>query len=407
MTAFNGRSITYDAIGNPLTYYNGTDYTMTWEQGRRLSALHTDGKTVSYRYDSEGKRTGKTADTGQTEYIYAGGQLVSILGTNPDYRIDLIYDESGVQSCIYTAGTAAPVTYYLIKNAQGDVMQLRDEADTIVANYAYDAFGRLLSVTDIDGKAISDQTSFAHRNPLRYRGYLYDSETGFYYLSSRYYDPKIRRFINADSQLNLREGVVGYNLFAYCNNNPIIFCDKTGTDAVVLYDNSFPTHLGIMLQNDCGTWYHFYWGTSKKYYLASICQWVPVYPWCLEYEGDITLTSINAAKQYKGNYSAMKYISGDFSASQQEAMALVNQYASDENQTAYNLWLENCSQMSMKLLSYGEKRYKDIFSVASEKLLPHGAYQYVLKNITYSKGGRNIARQAARSYSLLREGTDL
>ena len=187
LTAFNGRSITYDAIGNPLTYYNGTDYTMTWEQGRRLTALRAGGKTVSYRYDSEGKRTGKTVGTGQTEYIYAGGQLVSILGTNPDYRIDLIYDESGVQSCIYTAGTAAPVTYYLIKNAQGDVMQLRDEADTIVANYAYDAFGRLLSVTDIDGKAISDQTSFAHRNPLRYRGYLYDSETGFYYLSSRYY----------------------------------------------------------------------------------------------------------------------------------------------------------------------------------------------------------------------------
>ena len=160
---------------------------MTWEQGRRLSALRAGEKTVGYRYDSEGKRTGKTVGTGQTEYIYAGGQLVSILGTNPDYRIDLIYDESGVQSCIYTAGTAAPVTYYLIKNAQGDVMQLRDEADTIVANYAYDAFGRLLSVTDIDGKAISDQTSFAHRNPLRYRGYLYDSETGFYYLSSRYY----------------------------------------------------------------------------------------------------------------------------------------------------------------------------------------------------------------------------
>ena len=228
LTAFNGRSITYDAIGNPLTYYNGTDYTMTWEQGRRLSALHTGEKTVDYRYDSEGKRTGKTVGTGQTEYIYAGGQLVSILGTNPDYRIDLIYDESGVQSCIYTAGTAAPVTYYLIKNAQGDVMQLRDEADTIVANYAYDAFGRLLSVTDIDGKAISDQTSFAHRNPLRYRGYLYDSETGFYYLSSRYYDPKIRRFINADAYVSTGQGVSGYNMFVYCGNNPVNNADATG-----------------------------------------------------------------------------------------------------------------------------------------------------------------------------------
>ena len=244
LTAFNGRSITYDAIGNPLTYYNGTDYTMTWEQGRRLSALHTGEKTVGYRYDSEGKRTGKTVGTGQTEYIYAGGQLVSILGTNPDYRIDLIYDESGVQSCIYTAGTAAPVTYYLIKNAQGDVMQLRDEADTIVANYAYDAFGRLLSVTDIDGKAISDQTSFAHRNPLRYRGYLYDSETGFYYLSSRYYDPKIRRFINADSQLNLRDGVLGFNVFAYCLNNPPAYADENGTIPTPKYDTFVDNNTG-------------------------------------------------------------------------------------------------------------------------------------------------------------------
>ena len=217
---------------------------MTWEQGRRLSALHTGEKTVGYRYDSEGKRTGKTVGTGQTEYIYAGGQLVSILGTNPDYRIDLIYDESGVQSCIYTAGTAAPVTYYLIKNAQGDVMQLRDEADTIVANYAYDAFGRLLSVTDIDGKAISDQTSFAHRNPLRYRGYLYDSETGFYYLSSRYYDPKIRRFINADSRLNLRDGVLGFNVFAYCLNNPLAYADENGTIPTPKFGSYVDTNTG-------------------------------------------------------------------------------------------------------------------------------------------------------------------
>lgn len=93
--------------------------------------------------------------------------------------------------------------------------------------YAYDAFGRLLSITDIDGKAISDQTSFAHRNPLRYRGYLYDSETGFYYLGSRYYDPKIRRFINADNNLSTAS-ICGYNLFAYCGNNPVNRTDATG-----------------------------------------------------------------------------------------------------------------------------------------------------------------------------------
>ena len=109
LTAFNGRSITYDAIGNPLTYYNGTDYTMTWEQGRRLSALHTGGKTVSYRYDSAGKRTGKTVGTGQTEYIYAGGKLFwytapSILSTNVSGNMELF-----LSNVIAVCGKTTPV----------------------------------------------------------------------------------------------------------------------------------------------------------------------------------------------------------------------------------------------------------------------------------------------------------
>ena len=110
LTAFNGRSITYDAIGNPLTYYNGTDYTMTWEQGRRLSALRAGGKTVSYRYDSAGKRTGKTVGTGQTEYIYAGGKLFwytapSILSTNVSGNMELF-----LSNVIAVCGKTTPVT---------------------------------------------------------------------------------------------------------------------------------------------------------------------------------------------------------------------------------------------------------------------------------------------------------
>ena len=109
LTAFNGRSITYDAIGNPLTYYNGTDYTMTWEQGRRLSALRAGGKTVGYRYDSAGKRTGKTVGTGQTEYIYAGGKLFwytapSILSTNVSGNMELF-----LSNVIAVCGKTTPV----------------------------------------------------------------------------------------------------------------------------------------------------------------------------------------------------------------------------------------------------------------------------------------------------------
>ena len=69
------------------------------------------------------------------------------------------------------------------------------------------------------------------RYPFRYRGYYYDVETGFYYLQSRYYDPEIRRFINADNLELLPElaRVPGQlNLYAYCNNNPIMYTDPNG-----------------------------------------------------------------------------------------------------------------------------------------------------------------------------------
>ena len=222
LTAYNGHAITYDAIGNPLTYYNGADYTMTWRQGRRLSNVTTGGQTINYEYDSEGKRTGKQVGTAQTTYLYAGGRLVSIEGHTPDYRIDLLYDESGVYGCIYNDASHTQTKYLFVKNAQGDIIQIRDQSDAVVANYTYDAWGALLSVTDENGAAITASAHIALRNPIRYRGYLYDSETGFYYVSSRYYDPEIGRFLNADNNFS------NYNLFMYYGNNPVNRIDPNG-----------------------------------------------------------------------------------------------------------------------------------------------------------------------------------
>ncbi len=68
----------------------------------------------------------------------------------------------------------------------------------------------------------------AEINPLRYRSYYYDSESGFYYLQSRYYDPNTCRFINADSYASTGQGFLGYNMFAYCGNNPISRVDESG-----------------------------------------------------------------------------------------------------------------------------------------------------------------------------------
>ena len=94
-----------------------------------------------------------------------------------------------------------------------------------MVEYAYDAWGNVL---DISGTYAS---TLGQNNPIRYRGYYYDSETGFYYLNSRYYDPEIGRFINADNigYLGAGSNLTGYNLFAYCGNNPVTGYDPAGT----------------------------------------------------------------------------------------------------------------------------------------------------------------------------------
>ena len=88
----------------------------------------------------------------------------------------------------------------------------------------YDAWGNPISITG------SLANTIGTRNPFRYRGYLYDDETGMYYLQSRYYDPEIRRFISADSIVSTGQGINCANMYLYCANNPIVRMDSSGND---------------------------------------------------------------------------------------------------------------------------------------------------------------------------------
>ena len=132
--------------------------------------------------------------------------------------LDFIYDESGKPFAMIDQLGASPKTYYYVLNLQGDVVKLVTESGAVAASYEYDAWGKILSSSG----------SKAEINPLRFRGYYYDTETGFYYLQSRYYDPVTHRFINADSYSSTGQGIIGYNMFAYCNNSPVIQADHTG-----------------------------------------------------------------------------------------------------------------------------------------------------------------------------------
>ena len=226
---YEGQSKTSDlpTSGNPVTYYNGRDYHFDWSKGRQLTEAVVGGQTVKYAYDMAGVRSSK--QVGDTTYSYttlSGKVMRQAWGDNN--ALEFVYDDSSQPfAVIYKHGSAAELYYYLV-NAQGDVAAILDSSGTMVAFYDYDAWGNC-TVYNSSAKVLTDPTSIANINPLRYRGYYYDAETGFYYLQSRYYDPAICRFINADTFATTdANGFLSANMFAYCENNPIMRVDVDG-----------------------------------------------------------------------------------------------------------------------------------------------------------------------------------
>ena len=225
MTSYNGQSITYDEIGNPLTYRDGM--TMTWT-GRQLTTLTQNGKQNTYKYDVDGLRLEKTAGGVTTQYQYVNGQLLGEKRSN-GVVLRYTYDALGVLSGIQYKNAAGVTTNYIVRcTLSGDVDQIYDTKGNLLARYIYDTWGDTLSVTDASGKAITDPLHIANINPIRYRGYYYDAETGLYYLQSRYYDTTTRRFLNADEILGANSDINALNLYAYCGNNPVVREDDKG-----------------------------------------------------------------------------------------------------------------------------------------------------------------------------------
>ena len=159
-------------------------------------------------------------------------------------------------------------------------------------------------------------------------------------------------------------------MFAYCLNNPIVYGDYTGCDAILLLDTDNVGHMGIMAQDGEGTWWHFYWGTSGLYRRVLCAFKIPVKPttWCVEYPGDLSLSSINESSQYSGNYDDRMYLAGDFSSCIDEMK---------KPSGNYNLYTANCSQISLGILAKAETPYSDALSNAAERMLPASAFSSV------------------------------
>ena len=249
LISFGSKAITYNSMGCP-TSYDGKNF--TWSKGKLATfgtapSLSFDDPFSRYRYsyNAKGQRTLKAysyTPGAQTlvdyltdknivyTYDNAGRLIYEKRSENykKEYSITreftYLYDESGMIGFMYSYEGATPQAYYYQRNLQGDVVAIRNKKGQKQAEYAYDAYG---NCTIID----STNSDIATANAIRYRGYYYDDETGWYYLNARYYSPEWRRFISPDDTAFLDpQNVNGLNLYCYCGNDPINFVDPSGHD---------------------------------------------------------------------------------------------------------------------------------------------------------------------------------
>lgn len=198
---------------------------LTWNSASQLTAVATtrNGVTTSlqFAYDGSGRRIKKTVVGGtETHHVWDGDQIVA--ETN----------DSGVTQRLYTyfPGTdqlnsvvAGGQTYYAAQDAAGNVIGMIDR-NTMSAKdtYRYQPFGTM------------DQNDQNVPNSLRWKGLLYDAESGLYYMRARYYAPEMRRFLSEDP-IGLAEGI---NQYSFAGNDPVNKSDPSGRCTVEVTVNT-------------------------------------------------------------------------------------------------------------------------------------------------------------------------
>ena len=231
LTNYNGTAISYDISGNPLNWRNAA--ILNW-QGRRLNSMALDSGYIhglDFKYNADGIRTQKsyfdhsTANMYSVSYTLDGTKILAQTykhsTTGETYTVKFFYDDNDAPIAMEYGGNY----YYYRTNIQGDIEGIYNSNGTLVVSYSYDAWGNILSTTGTLASTVGEI------NPFRYRGYYYDTETGWYYLQSRYYDPTVGRFLNADSVVTFQLLLTSRpqcNLYSYCWNNYVNWVDNDG-----------------------------------------------------------------------------------------------------------------------------------------------------------------------------------
>ncbi len=244
LSKYDGKEITYDNAGNPVTY-DGKTY--TWSGKQLTQITMADGSKTQYSYDANGIRTRKIQYDANgdllyyVDYVWEDGKIITqyltliakitidnqltatALGPIPS---KILYDDNGIPQGFMVGETS----FAFVRNLQGDVIAMVDCEGNIVVEYSYDPWGNI-EYHLAEGVTEDEAIIFTALCPLTYRGYNYDFTTGLYYLQSRYYNPEWGRFLNCDDTnilLATQGETHNANLFAYCNNNPVNAVDYKG-----------------------------------------------------------------------------------------------------------------------------------------------------------------------------------
>ena len=298
------------------------------------------------------------------------------------------------------------VKYRYIHNLQGDIVGIVDSNGDLVVEYKYDAWGKPISTT------MSMADTLGEHNPLRYRGYVYDAEDDLYYLYNRYYSPEVLRFIQMDRMIvHKRMRNIITNVFSYSYNTPVVSCDKTGEDAILITDASSLTHSSLLIQDENYEWHYFYWGASKEgpsenatsNMASNSSSFSGSGNVCVIYEKidiniqDISEDSIlnevneilaedmktsNPKYKYTDTYDEALYLKGDFTTSHAEA----NRLKENANKLTYSLLLRNCAQAALGILMSSYRKRGDYYNIgvldrAMWEILPSFVHKKVAKEL--------------------------
>lgn len=216
LTEYNGQVITQDELGNPLQYVDGKSF--TWKDGRKLATYCDGTNRAEYFYDSSNQRVKKIVNGTEVLYNWDEEKLISQKDENG--YLYFLYDSENT----LVGFEKDSQIYYYEKNALNDIVSIYSQIGEKLVEYSYDAWGNLVSV--------EGDTELGTINPFRYRSYYYDNESGLYYLINRYYDSKVKRFLNADQYISVQEE----NLLSYGKNNPLKYADSSGNAIETIID---------------------------------------------------------------------------------------------------------------------------------------------------------------------------